>query len=102
MITTLIFAGFVLLKVTEKITTKLVERERLKEFQLYIQDNPGFILVPQKIYNSPLRQRIAEGGFPATEERRLEEQKAAEANARRVLSLIPEEQLRQLLEQTVA
>jgi hypothetical protein len=93
-----LFLGYGLLKAGETITTKLVQKKNLETFQVYIQENnPHFVLVPRKLYDSPVRQDMAEGRLPATKEQRLELQETAILRARQILSLISEEQLAHLL-----
>jgi hypothetical protein len=94
-----IFLGFGLMKASEALTTKLVAKKGLKEFQNYVQDNPRFVLVPAKIYDSPIRMAIAEGKLPAPTAVRFEEQEMAVQRAKEILPLIPEAQLRYLLSQ---
>jgi hypothetical protein len=89
--------GYGLLKAGETVTTKMVEKKNFETFLGYVQDNPRFVLVPQKIYDSPIRRDIAEGVLPVSEAQRKEEQEIALLRAKQILSLVPEKQLAHLL-----
>jgi hypothetical protein len=68
------------------LTSALVDRKERQETAKWVRDHPRFVFVPgtpAKLYDSPLRQRIAEGTFPTSEEERLEAVDGARDKARK-------------------